>query len=70
MSKAKRPVLVGAWKTVELRALHTVEAQLKREPFDGILAKNVAAFYPCPKNLPGAKFKNNELISLVEEMSR
>lgn len=31
-----------------------------------ILAKNVAAFYPCPKNLLEAKFKSNELISVTE----
>lgn len=35
-----------------------------------ILAKNVAAFCPCPKNLPKAKLKSNRLISLVEAISR
>lgn len=36
-----------------------------------ILAKDVAAFCPCLiKNLPEAKFKSNDLISLVEDISR
>lgn len=55
----------------------TMEAQPKRPianwPRDHacvILAKNVAAFYPCPKNLLEAKFKSHELISVTEEISR
>lgn len=40
-----------------------------RDPYN-ILAKNVAAFFLCPKNLPKAKFKSNRLISLVEYISR
>lgn len=36
-----------------------------------ILAKDVAAFCPCLiKNLPEAKFKSNDLITLVEDISR
>lgn len=35
-----------------------------------ISAKIMAAFSPCPKNFPEAKFKSNEIISLVEENSR
>lgn len=34
------------------------------------LAKNVAAFCPCPKNLPEAKLKGSGLLSLAEEISR
>ena len=43
--------------------------QLARE-YSDILAKKVVAFCPCPKNLPMTKLKNNELISLVEAISR
>lgn len=35
-----------------------------------ILAKNAAAFCPCPKNLPKAKLISDKLISLVEAISR
>lgn len=38
--------------------------------FCDILAKNIAAFYPCPKTLPEAKLKSNKLISLIVEISR
>lgn len=34
------------------------------------LAKNLVAFCTCPKNLPECRLKSNELISLVEGMSR
>ena len=40
-----------------------------RDPYN-ILAKNVDAFFLCPKNLPKANFKSNRLISLVEYISR
>lgn len=33
-----------------------------------ILAKHVATFCPCPKNLPEAKLKNNGLNFLAEEI--
>lgn len=36
----------------------------------GILAKYVAAFCPCPRNLPVTKFESNGMISLVEKISR
>ena len=35
-----------------------------------ILAKNLAAFFPCPKNLPEAKLKSFGLVALAEEISR
>lgn len=35
-----------------------------------MLAKNVAAFCPCPKHLPKAKLISDRLISLAEAMSR
>lgn len=65
--------IVGvAWKTVLMKARWTTEPQLKRfqrvtvlatgvRPFWNILAKNVAAFCPCLKNLPEAEFKINGL---------
>lgn len=34
-----------------------------------ILAKNVAAFYSCPKNLPQADMESFGLMSLAEEIS-
>lgn len=59
----------------------TMEAQLKRQPKGAIsnwardhscniVARGVAAFCPCPKNLLVAKLKNNGLDSLVEEISK
>lgn len=72
--------LVGAWKSVMLKAVWNIEAQLKRfqwgviltiililssninirlENILVILTKIIAAFCPCPKNLPEAKFKRN-----------
>lgn len=66
-----------------LSTMRTTEAQLKRlqrgkimvtgldSVYCDILAKGVAAFCPCLiKNLPEAKFKSNDLISLVEDISR
>lgn len=35
-----------------------------------ILAKNLAAFYPCSKNLTKANVKNTGLISLAKEFPR
>lgn len=34
------------------------------------LAKVVSVFHLCPKNLPEVKFKINDLIYLVEDISR
>ena len=34
------------------------------------MAKNVAAFCPCPKTLPEAKLKSFGLMALAEEISR
>jgi hypothetical protein len=33
-----------------------------------ILAKNMAAFFPCLKNMPEAKLKSFELMTLAEEI--
>jgi hypothetical protein len=37
---------------------------------DHILARNAAAFCPCPMNFPKAKSQSFRLISLAEEISR
>lgn len=34
------------------------------------MAKNVTAFFPCPKNFQKAKSKSNRLISLVEDIPK
>lgn len=73
-------ILVGAWKTITLRVMWTVETQLSwferglllslaRDLSCDILSKSVAAFCPCPKSLPQAKLESFELILLVEEIS-
>lgn len=36
----------------------------------GILLKNLAAFYPCPKSLPKVKVKSFGLIPLAKEISK
>jgi hypothetical protein len=41
-----------------------------RDNFYDILVKNVAAFCPCPKNLPEAKLKSFGLVTLEKENSR
>lgn len=41
-----------------------------RDCFCDILAKNVAAFCPCPKSLPEAKLMSFGLIPLAEEISK
>jgi hypothetical protein len=33
-----------------------------------ILTRSLAAFCPCPKNMPAAKFKSKGTVSLVEEI--
>ena len=35
-----------------------------------VLVKNVAAFCPCPKNLPEAKVKKYRLIALTKKVSK
>lgn len=72
----------GAWKTVVMRAMWTMKAQLERCQREVILAtslektlriilpKNEDAFFPCPKNHPEAKLKHLGLISLAEELPR
>lgn len=66
------------------RVMQTVEAQFKGIQRGTIFLstakdlscdyyffrKNIASFYPCPKNLPEAKLKSNGLIYLVVEISR
>ena len=60
-------------------SLHTVKGQFKRFQDNSVskgtrdhscdtLAMNVAAFCPCPKNLPEAKLKSSRLISLAKEI--
>lgn len=65
-------------KTVLLRAMWVMEAQLKRLQRGMVLAtgletlfviifsKNEVAFCLCPENLPGAKLKSTGLVSLSE----
>lgn len=63
-----------------LEAMWTEEAQVKVFQSGTVLAtclscdifsKNIIPiFYPCPKNLPEAKLKNNGLIFLSEEIWR
>lgn len=61
--------------------LRTVGTQFKRfqkerilvitlDHFYDILAKNMTAFCPCPKNLPEAKLKSFVLMALAENISR
>ena len=45
-------------------------SMLSRNCSCDILVKKVAAFCPCPKNLPEAKVKNFGLIPLTEEISK
>lgn len=49
------------------------EMNFSMRPIDcscDILVKNVAAFCPCPKNLPEAKLKSFGLVTLEKENSR
>lgn len=74
--------LVGAQKTAVWRAMWMAAIQHKRfqrgvisaaalDAMSMILQQRVwTLFAPCPKNLPKAKFKSNELISLVEKTLR
>lgn len=76
-----RSNLVGTW-TVVLREMWTVGAQHKkvsegknisncpRDHSCAILAKNMAAFCPYPKNLPEAKLKSSGLMALAEVIVR
>lgn len=64
----KQAILTGAWKTVVQRAVYTMKAKLKKfqrktilvigDYSCGILANNIAPFYPCTEILPKAKSKN------------
>lgn len=51
--------LLGAGLEAIHEAIHTCD----------ILAKNLAVFCPCPKNLQEAELKRNVLASLAEELS-
>lgn len=63
-------ILVTSWKTIVLRVTQTLEAQIKG--FKGaqyqqqgqrssceVLAKNMAAVYPCPNNQFDTKLESN-----------
>lgn len=80
VSRAQWVILVGIWKAVGMRAMWTVETQLKRFHGRTIFAsgletifiyfdkKNLVFFCPYPKNLPEAKFKSIGLISWQEDL--
>ena len=53
----------------EVSAGKNIRRWPRNHSFD-TLAKNVAAFYTCPKQLPGVKLKSFELMTLPKEISR
>lgn len=69
-------ILVEDWKKVVLRAMWTLEINLKDNTSKQVTTlptteqKNLSVFCPYSKNFTDAKLKNRGLISMGEEFSR